>query len=380
MKYLIYLTIFAAIVVGVYFLKIDINIDIANYSLFTTLDKLIILIAVIWLPIHVFRRILRTIINKIRHEVYTRNIIDFINSMTNLKDKTTLIEIIKHANNNKFIKQVRDINNLLSLQKYDKALVLIDKIKVKNYNETLLLKYRCQIYKEKNDLANFMIYAKKGVLLKEDSLWFLGFMFEAVYKNKSMDSEIVYLYNALKSVRNNNETEYKKYFCLINYFYAQSIHNDAEKAKDIAKKTLKEYPDFALMAEFLIGIYADQNKNNRINDVLKNLWKHNQSFDVIKMWQKHYSEVNDSKINSDIKSSYNIIEQNNLLLASIYACRDKFLEAHHTLQNNKESSITKNLVELDIMQREGNFKTVNKTIEEFLQNQGSLNFWNSYIS
>ncbi|MDR2007614.1 MAG: hypothetical protein LBQ34_01410 [Alphaproteobacteria bacterium] len=381
MKYLIYLIIFAVILVGVYFLKIDINLDIANYAIYTTLDKLILLVAIIWLPIHLIRRILKSIIYKIRHEVYIRNIISFINSMESIKEKNTLIEILKHADNNKFLKQIKEINNLLLIKKYDKALGAIDKVRVKSYNETLLLKYRCLIYKAQKDSANFIIYAKKGIMFQEDSLWFVGEMFELVYKNKTLDSEIVYLYNVLKSAKDNNHEEYKKYFCLVGYFYAQFLlKTDAEKAKDVAQRILKEYPDFAPMAELLINIYVGQSKNNRIIDVLKSLWKANQSFEVIKLWQKYYEVSDDSKIIADVKSAYNDIEQNNLLIAGIYAVHDKFLEAHNILQNSTQKNATKNLVELDIMQRESNFKTANKTIEELLKLQGNLNFWDGYTN
>ncbi|MDR0483907.1 MAG: hypothetical protein LBH40_01320 [Alphaproteobacteria bacterium] len=383
MKYLIYLIVFIAVVIGAYLFKIEINMGIASYSLFTTLDKLLVLLAVIFIPIYIVRKILGSIVYKLKHEIYIRNIVSFINAMQSLEERNTLIDILKHSNNNKFIKQIKDISNLIAIQKYDKAIDVIDKVKVKGYNETLLLKYRCLAYKEKGDIASFLIYAKKGVLLmvKDDSLWFLGEMFEVVYKNKSLDSEIVYLYNSLKYTKNNEKARYKKYFCLINYFYAQYMFKqDIAKAKDIAKKAIKEYPDFAPMCELLIQIYNSQNSSNKVNDALKDLWKYNQSYEAIKLWQKYYIFVDENKTISDIKSSENAEEHSNLLIASIYASHDKFLEAHHILQNMKNESITKSFVELDIMQKENNFNMANKIIEEFFKNQGNLNFWNSYIS
>lgn len=381
MKYIICLVAFIALVIWMAILQTEINMNIGSYFIYSSADKLLILFAIIFTPIYIIRKILKGISYKIKQHFYISNVISFIKSIKNEKDKNSVIEILKHSENTSFIKQTKEISNLIAIKKYDKAIIVINKTKVKNYNESLLLKYLCISYKEKNDLANFIIYAKKGISLKKDALWFLGEIFDLSFKTKSLNSEIVYLFNALKSIKNTNEIEYKKYFCLINYFYTNFLYStDIEKAKGIAKKTIKNYPDFAPIYELLFKIYTLQNKERRFNDLLKNLWKANKSYEVILLWQKYYKEKNENKILSDINSYGGLKEENDLLIAGIYSNNDKFLEAQNLLQNIKTTSIAKTLVELDIMQKENNFKTANKIIMEFLATRNELNFWNSYIN
>lgn len=382
MKYIVCLIAFIGIVIWMAILKTEINMNLGSYFISTSADKLLILFAIIFTPIYILRKILKGIAHKIRQSSYISNVISFVNSIKDEKDKSSVIEILKHSENLSFVKKIKEISNLITLKKFDKAIEVINKTKVKSYNEALLLKYLCIAYKEKNDLANFIIYAKKGIYLKKDALWFLGELFDVSFKNKSLDSEIIYLFNALKSVKNNNEIEYKKYFCLINYHYANFLNkkNEVEKAKDIAKRTIKTYPDFVPIYELIFKIYASQNKQRRFNDLLKNLWKTNKSYETIVLWQKYYTEKNEAKIISDINSISNNKEENNLLIAGIYSNNDKFLEAQHLLQNINTPSTTKALVELDVMQKENNFKTANKVITEFLASKNELNFWNSYIN
>ncbi len=381
MKYIVYLVAFIAIVFLISTLNTDINLHIASYAVSTSLSKLLVLLFIIYIPIYIIKKIIKKIINKIKQGSYNSNVLYFIGSINDEKSKKIALDILKNSENINFLKKIKNIKKLIDSNKYDKAISIINTTKFKSYNEDILLKYLCISYKQKEDLANFIIYAKKGVYLKKDPLWFLAELFDISFKNKALNSEIIYLYNYIKSIKNTNEEEYKKYFCLISYFYAQFLFKNAdiEKSKEVTKKTIKLYPDFSPIYEILFKIYKTQNKKNRINDFLKTLWKHNKSYDSILFWQKYYTEKDNSKILSDIGTEYTKNE-NNLLLASIYANNDNFLEAHNLVQNIKSTNLTKNLVELNIMQKENNYNTAGKVVIELLKNTKTINFWNNYIN
>ena len=359
----------------------SVHVSLLSYSIDTTLVNLFVLLLFIYVPLRLLYRFIVAInVNLTRHS--------FINNLSTILDnflteeRNMIFDLLKKSKSSKHIKTIKNIKALIKENKNPQALILLDKISNNKDLEYISAYYKSIIYAKLQDHTNLTVTCQYAIShFKNNSYFFKELLFHSISKNNT--SEIQYLSNIYKNITFENKADKNHTWCLINYYKIKAIIDDKpDEAIIMCKKLLYNYSDFIPVYELLIKLSLVQQNSNKIKDILKEAWLNNPCYEAIILWNKYFPEKDYNSVISFAQELFKVSnnkEKNNLLIAGISINFNRTLEAEEAINLLPEDNKLKKFMQLLLIEKQKNYKEINKFIIEWYVNNSYSSWWIQYI-
>jgi hypothetical protein len=359
----------------------SVHISLLSYSIDTTVVNLFVLLLFIYIPLRIIYKLIVSINVNLTRNSFLNNLASILDDFSNT-ERLMLFDLLKKAKGSKHIKTIKNIKSLIKENKNPQALVLLDNI-IKNKDLAYISAYyKTIIYAKLADYANFSVTCKYAIShLKNNGYFFKELLLKSISTNNS--SEIQYLSTIYKNINFENKADKNQTWCIINYYQIKElIDNKPDEAITMCKKLLSNYGDFIPAYELLIKLSLGQQNSNKIKDILKEAWLNNSCYEAIILWNKYFPDKDYNSVISFAKDLFKTSknqENNNLLIAGISINFNRTLEAEEAIYILPEKHKLKKLMQLLLLEKQKNYKEINKFIIELYGNSSYSSWWIQYI-
>lgn len=359
----------------------SVHINLLSYAIDTTVVNLFILLLLIYIPLRIIYKLIVAInVNLTRHS--------FLNTLALLLDNCTkdehriIFDLLKKSKATKHIKTIKNIKSFIKENKHTQALSLLDNISKNKDLEYISAYYKTIIYAKLQDHTNLTVTCQYAIShFKNNSYFFKELLFQSVSTNNT--AEIPYLSNIYKNINFDNKIDKNHTWCLINYYKIKSIIDDKpDEAIIMCKKLLDNYSDFIPAYEILIKLSLGKQNSNKIKDILKEAWLNNPCYEAIILWNKYFPEKDYNSVISFAQELFKVSnnkEKNNLLIAGISINFNRTLEAEESINLLPDDNKLKKFMQLLLIEKQKNYKEINKFIIEWYVNNSYSSWWIQYI-